>query len=44
MAFVKLKKKRLISIKEKPKLDFIANTGFYVMKKEILRLIQKIKI
>ena len=41
--FCKVKKKRLISIKEKPKLDFIANTGFYVMKKEILRLIPKNK-
>ncbi len=41
--FCKVTKKRLISIKEKPKLDFIANTGLYVMKKEVLKLIPKNK-
>jgi len=39
----KVTKKKLISIKEKPKLDFIANAGLYVMKKEIIKLIPKNK-
>ena len=39
----KVTKKRLISIKEKPKLDFIANAGLYVMKKEIIKLVPKNK-
>ena len=41
--FCKVKNKRLISIKEKPKVDFTANTGLYVMKKEITKLIPKNK-
>ena len=39
----KVVKKRLISIKEKPKLNFIANAGLYVMKREIINLIPKNK-
>jgi len=34
---------KLISIKEKPKFDFIANSGLYLIKKEIIRLIPKNK-
>ena len=33
----------MTSIKEKPKLDFIANAGLYVMKKEIIKLVPKNK-
>ena len=43
MELVKFKKKRLISIKEKPKLNFIANAGLYAMKREIINLIPKNK-
>ena len=39
----KVQKKRLISIKEKPKLNFIANAGLYAMKREIINLIPKNK-
>jgi dTDP-glucose pyrophosphorylase len=35
----KVLQKKLISINEKPKLNFIANAGLYVMKKEIINLI-----
>ena len=41
--FCKVSKKKRVSIKEKPKLDFIANAGLYVMKKEIIKLIPKNK-
>tara|TARA_B100001057_G_scaffold492224_2_gene584163 strand:+ start:7818 stop:8876 length:1059 start_codon:yes stop_codon:yes gene_type:complete len=41
--FCRVSKKRLVSIKEKPKLDFIANAGLYVMKKEVIKLIPKYK-
>ena len=39
----KIQKTRLISIKEKPKLNFIANAGLYAMKREIINLIPKNK-
>ena len=39
----KVQKTRLISIKEKPKLNFIANAGLYAMKREIINLIPKNK-
>lgn len=39
----KVIKKKLISIKEKPRLNFIANAGLYVMKREIINLIPKNK-
>lgn len=41
--FCKLKANNLISIDEKPKLNFIANTGLYFVKKEIINLIPKNK-
>jgi len=39
--FCKVEKDRLISIKEKPSISFTANTGLYIMKKEIIKLIPK---
>ena len=42
MVFVLLNGK-LNSIKEKPKINFLANTGLYVIKKEILKFIPKNK-
>ncbi len=39
----KVQKKQLISIKEKPKLNFIANAGLYAMKRDIINLIPKNK-
>ena len=39
--FCKLKANNLISIDEKPKFNFIANTGLYFVKKEIIKLIPK---
>ncbi len=41
--FCKLKSNNLISIDEKPKFNFIANTGLYFVKKEIIKLIPKNK-
>ncbi len=41
--FCKLKANNLISIDEKPKFNFIANTGLYFVKKEIIKLIPKNK-
>ena len=32
---------KLVSLKEKPKFDFITNTGLYFVKKEIIKLIPK---
>ena len=37
--FCNIKNQKLYSIKEKPKLNFVANTGLYIIKKEILQLI-----
>jgi|TARA_B100001094_G_scaffold333139_1_gene408940 dTDP-glucose pyrophosphorylase len=37
------KKGNLIKIQEKPKIDFLANTGFYIFKKKCLHLIPKNK-
>jgi dTDP-glucose pyrophosphorylase len=41
--FCKVELNKLISIKEKPKLDFVANTGLYIIKKEIIKLVPKNK-
>ena len=41
--FCKLKLNNLISIEEKPKFNFIANTGLYFVKKEIIKLLPKNK-
>ena len=41
--FCEVKNGKLNSIKEKPKINFLANTGLYVIKKEILKLIPKNK-
>ncbi len=37
----KIRSKNLISIKEKPKFNFIANTGLYLFKRDIIKLIEK---
>ena len=37
----KINSKRLISLKEKPKFNFIANTGLYLLRKDIIKLIDK---
>ena len=41
--FCKINSNRLISLKEKPKYKFIANTGLYFVKKNIVKLIPKNK-
>ena len=41
--FCKLNLNNLISIEEKPKFNFIANTGLYFVKKEIVKLLPKNK-
>ena len=41
--FCEVKNGKLNSIKEKPKINFLANTGLYVIKKEILKFIPKNK-
>ena len=39
----KINSNKLISLKEKPKFNFIANTGLYFVKKEIIKLLPKNK-
>jgi dTDP-glucose pyrophosphorylase len=41
--FCRVNKEKLISIDEKPKFNFIANAGLYLMKKDIISLIPKKK-
>ena len=41
--FCKVNSRKLVSIKEKPKLSFIANTGLYFANKKITKLIPKNK-
>ena len=41
--FCKVNLKKLVSIKEKPKVNFIANTGLYFADKNIIKLIPKNK-
>lgn len=37
----KINLKKLISLEEKPKFNFIANTGLYLLRKDIIKLINK---
>ena len=37
----KINFKKLISLEEKPKFNFIANTGLYLLRKDIIKLIDK---
>ncbi len=41
--FCKVKSQRLLSVNEKPKYNFIANAGLYLMNKDIIKLIKKNK-